>query len=364
MGDRRIDNDDILDLIEAETPAAIHQATVTVAKDILEADTVHLVRNGGGDLEGLASAVEPGVDDDLVPLAADVVDRLDLIGRSHVFEDIRDVRSVSTTAAESRPSYAPRSLLLVPVEGVGHLVATSGSTDAFDDADRRWAERLGDLVSGILAADIDGRSDPSTARMERIATILSHDFADPLTVARGAIELAEETGAPEHFDRVRRAIDRIEHLVTGVERMARADDRVARLEVVELAAILEEVWPTIDHDDATLDVVDTRQVVADRYAFEQLLVNLLSNAVEHGGDHVRVGVTDDGFYVEDDGPGIPSGLREDIFAWGSSSTRGHKGIGLSIVSQIVDAHDWSIEVGDGELGGARFEVHVDSDGEA
>lgn len=356
MGDPIIDQEDIVRLIDADTPAAVHEATVTVAKRVLDADTVHLVRTSDDGLVELAGTVAGTVDGDMLPLAADIVDQLDLIGRSHVFDDIRNVRSVATTSPASSTAYTARALLLVPIETVGLLVATARQAGAFDDADRRWAEQLASLVENLLADDL-GEGEPAmAARLERIATVLSHDFADPLTVARGALELAEETGEPEHFVRAHRAIDRLEHLVAGIERMARADGHIGRLELVELRTVVEEVWPAVDHADVTIDVVDSRPVVADRYALEQLVFNLLSNAVEHGGDHVRVGCTDNGFYIEDDGPGIPEALHDDIFAWGSSSRSDHKGIGLSIVSQICDAHGWTVDVTEGDLGGASFVV--------
>ncbi|MFW6152795.1 MAG: sensor histidine kinase [Halobacteriota archaeon] len=356
MGDPVIEQEDIVRLLDAETAAGVHEATVEVARRVLDADTVHLVHTGEEGLEELAVTTDARVDGDMLPLAADIVDQLDLIGRSHVFDDIRNVRSIASTSPSSSPAYTPRALLLVPIETVGLLVATATREGAFDEADRRWAEQLASLVENLLADDLGDGESAMAARLERIATVLDHDFADPLTVARGALELAQETDDPDHFARAHRAIDRIEHLVAGIERMARADEHIGRLELVELRTVVDEVWPAIDHEGATADVRDSRPIVADRYALEQLVFNLLSNAVDHGGAHVRVGCTDTGFFVEDDGPGIPSALHDDIFAWGSSSRSDHKGIGLSIVTQICDAHGWEVDVTEGELGGARFEV--------
>jgi signal transduction histidine kinase len=90
----------------------------------------------------------------------------------------------------------------------------------------------------------------------------------------------------------------------------------------------------------------------------QLLENLYRNAVEHAGEDVSVSVgdSDDGFYVEDDGSGIPEGDRGEIFAAGYSTASDGTGFGLSIVKQIVDAHGWTIRVTDGSEGGTRFEI--------
>ncbi|PSQ34627.1 sensor histidine kinase [Halobacteriales archaeon SW_10_66_29] len=108
------------------------------------------------------------------------------------------------------------------------------------------------------------------------------------------------------------------------------------------------------------------------------------DAVEHGSPNSRgeipehpiqydgtvtitVGAIDDrGFYVADDGPGIPDDERGQIFETGYSTAGSGSGIGLAIVKRIVDAHDWEITVTDSEAGGARFEITavetVDADG--
>jgi signal transduction histidine kinase len=71
---------------------------------------------------------------------------------------------------------------------------------------------------------------------------------------------------------------------------------------------------------------------------------------------VTVGELDDGFFIGDDGPGIPEDERERIFDAGYSTREDGTGFGLSIVRRIVEAHDWEIRVTDGAEGGTRFEV--------
>ena len=70
---------------------------------------------------------------------------------------------------------------------------------------------------------------------------------------------------------------------------------------------------------------------------------------------VRVGPLDDGFYVEDDGPGIPPEERDSVFDRGYT-TDGGTGLGLAVVRRVFEAHEWSVEVGEADCGGARFEV--------
>ncbi len=76
---------------------------------------------------------------------------------------------------------------------------------------------------------------------------------------------------------------------------------------------------------------------------------------------VRVGRLDDGegFYVEDDGPGIPPDDRGSVFEHGYTTQSEGTGLGLTIVERIADAHGWSVVVTESESGGARFEVRTD-----
>jgi signal transduction histidine kinase len=89
-----------------------------------------------------------------------------------------------------------------------------------------------------------------------------------------------------------------------------------------------------------------------------LFENLFRNAVNHGGGEVTVTVAEiaDGFYVADDGAGIPDEERDDIFEAGYSTADDGTGFGLAIVKEIVEAHSWEIRVTDSETGGTRFEI--------
>jgi len=77
---------------------------------------------------------------------------------------------------------------------------------------------------------------------------------------------------------------------------------------------------------------------------------------EYAAVTVRVGTLEDGFYVVDDGPGIPEAERDDVFEQGYTTGHDGTGLGLAIVDRIIEAHGWSVGVTDGDAGGARFEV--------
>jgi signal transduction histidine kinase len=67
----------------------------------------------------------------------------------------------------------------------------------------------------------------------------------------------------------------------------------------------------------------------------------------------------DGFYIEDDGPGIPPENRDSIFEAGFTTNSDENGFGLAIVAEIVAGHGWEIDVAEGTDGGARLEIRTE-----
>ena len=139
--------------------------------------------------------------------------------------------------------------------------------------------------------------------------------------------------------------------------MAREGTRVRDVEPIALNAIAEQCWRHVATDDATLQLPTERTIHADRSRLQQLLENLYRNAIDHGGAGVTVtvGNLSDGFYVADDGLGIPDTERDTVFNVGYSTTDDGTGFGLSIVQQVADSHGWHARITDGPSGGARFE---------
>lgn len=195
-------------------------------------------------------------------------------------------------------------------------------------------------------------------RLDEFASVLSHDLRNPLNVAQGRLELASEECDSDHFDPIDRAHERMEALIDDLLTLAREGTAVTDPEPVQLSTTLDDCWRTVETACANLDIDGDGTVLADESRLKQVFENLFRNAVEHGGESVSVtvGVSDDGFYVVDDGPGIPADERDRVFEAGYSSSREGTGFGLSIVKEIVEAHGWEIRVGDTADGGARFDV--------
>jgi len=139
---------------------------------------------------------------------------------------------------------------------------------------------------------------------------------------------------------------------------AREGETVIDFEPVNLAVTVNECWQTVETVEATLEIETERTIYADRSHLQQLLENLVRNAVEHGGENatITVGDLDNGFYFADDGAGISPDERDDVFASGYTTSTDGTGFGLAIVREIAEAHDWEITVDESEDGGARFEI--------
>lgn len=212
------------------------------------------------------------------------------------------------------------------------------------------------------AADLEQK----TAQLERFASVLSHDLRNPLNIAMGQIELEQGDGDSEHLWGAMSALDRIEATIDDLLTLARSGDAIDEITVVDLCVAVGDAWETSDTGEATLSVALEAgfRVRADRSRLRTMLENLFRNAADHGGGHVTVGPLETGFFVADNGPGIPEEDREQVFEYGYSTADGGTGFGLSIVESIAHAHDWSIDVVESDDGGARFEVTGVSTGES
>jgi len=213
-------------------------------------------------------------------------------------------------------------------------------------------------------------------RLEAFASIVSHDLRNPLGVSQGYLDLAREAGSEEvaeYLGHVKDGLDRMEDIIGDVLALARQGQTVTETEPVALAGLARDAWSNVETEAATLDVVDDLQFAADRSRLLRSFENLFRNAIEHGGTDVTVTVgeldahadgfesgSDDGapsvgFYVADDGPGMPAEIREQAFDSEFTTSDEGLGIGLWVVREVASAHGWHVDVVENEGGGARFE---------
>ena len=236
---------------------------------------------------------------------------------------------------------------------------------------------------------------------------------------RLALLRTESPHVDEHLDAMETAHRRMEELIEDLLTLALHGETEDDDERVDLATVAETSWENVETQGARLVVDTDGTLRANRGRLQQLLENLFRNSVEHGStgprsqareDSVEHGSTgsqtaeqsDDslehgstgerlapnggteghgvtvtigslepdtsgrtngetgmrgsgGFYVADDGPGIPEAERGEVFEAGYSTSEDGTGFGLNIVAEVAQSHGWEIRVAESTDGGARFE---------
>ena len=282
-------------------------------------------------------------------------------------------------------------------------------SEAFTD----WEVTLVDLMGRWVSYELDReqrteRLARQNEQLDQFASFVSHDLRNPLNAMDGWLEMAQDRGTAEDFERCRRSVDRMRTLIDDLLTLARNGTVIEDPEPVALAAVATESWRELSTENATLNVRTDLTIEGDERRLRQLFENLFRNSVEHGStgsrtdsddsvehsptgsrtksgdsvehsstssragpddsvDHDGLGVTvtvgthEAGFFVADDGPGIPPSERDQVFESGYTTAKSGTGFGLAIVQEVADAHGFAVHVTDSEDGGARF-VFTERDG--
>ncbi|QAU14156.1 hybrid sensor histidine kinase/response regulator [Halorubrum sp. BOL3-1] len=209
-------------------------------------------------------------------------------------------------------------------------------------------------------------------RLEEVRRVLSHDLRSPLNVAKGYTQYistetnkddSQENNRNEPVSKITRALNRIDSYLDDLNVLIQQGQPVDSREPLELTEVARSAWSQSNTKKASLHVIKegtlvSKEIVADRERTLGLFRELYVNAVDHGPANitVEVGPLPDGFYVLDDGPGIPEDSREDIFRAGMSDLKRRNGLGLARVKHIASAHGWNVSVCEGPEDGGCFEI--------
>ena len=270
---------------------------------------------------------------------------------------------------------------LAPVEGI----RARAEAITAQNLDRRVPEpdqldeigRLARTVNQMLA-----RLERSADRQRRFVADAAHELRSPIASLRVQLETARDAaggmgrntgGAAGRAGDMLYETSRMEGLVDQLVVLARADADTSwlRLETVDLDDLIDSaVTSSAPRDGLAIDTsaVAPVQLCGDARLLEQVVRNLVHNALGHARGIVRVSTSAAGglavLTVDDDGPGVPQDRRDDIFErfvrLDVSRDRSHGGVGLglAIVAEIVRAHGGRVHVGDSPSGGARFVVEL------
>lgn len=207
---------------------------------------------------------------------------------------------------------------------------------------------------------------------------LSHELKTPLTSIKGFVEVMKEEGKLKYIDIIERNIDRMIQIVKDIQMLSKLEYRKtkAQIESVDALDILKDI-EKLFHKKAEekglnlLIEVEEKPfyIKVDPYLFEEMLVNLVDNAIRYtdrGSVSVKIYRGKGGFFVEvkDTGIGIPEKHIDRIFERfyvvdkSRSKRTGGTGLGLSIVKHIVLLHNGKIDVRSVPGEGTTFTIFI------
>ncbi|MFQ6617806.1 MAG: ATP-binding protein [Fidelibacterota bacterium] len=218
----------------------------------------------------------------------------------------------------------------------------------------------------IVLRDITEIKNLEKVKADLVANV-SHELRTPLTAIKGFVETIEEDAKPDqlHFLQIiKRHTDRLINIVSDLLLLSRLEDAEQKIEMeaVDVKALFESVFKIFEDRICKKGLTwefnlpeDIRKIRADSFLLEQLLINLIENAVnytEKGGIQVDLKRTGDEIKlkVSDTGNGIPEEHLPRIFERfyvvdkARSRELGGTGLGLSIVKHIVMVHNGTLDV--------------------
>lgn len=234
-------------------------------------------------------------------------------------------------------------------------------------------------VNAVLEAELNSERAMNEVR-SRLLAIAAHDLRTPLAIIDSSAQfLARRANAIEPTILAKRA-NQIRAAVRSLTKLfdqtiERARDRrgltFARTKhdlvsmIMEIAATYRELLPGLDLE---LDLPETAEVALDRVMIEQVLGNLLTNAIKFsiGEPRVRISVEETGdavnIHVRDWGIGIPQAERDSIFAeFQRGSNVGEvkgSGLGLALVKHAVELHHGSVSLLETGSTGSTFKISL------
>lgn len=351
------------DLLSADSPEQVADIASDAAEDILN------LRHNGIHFYDAAT-------DGLVPVAVSDASR-ELLGEvpvvdggigweafqsgePRIYEDLSEAEKVLNLETPMR------SEIILPLDNHGVLIVSSPEAGAFDDSDIELTRTLAaNIKTAIQRIEKEQKLQTRETELERkneqldeFATVVSHDLRNPLNVAQGQLKLVQPAHESEQLDAIDRSLDRMETMIDDILTLARQGESVSEFEAVDIDDLTEQCWQTVPTEDATVHVETDARIKGDKTRLQRLFENLFRNAIQHGGDDVRVQIgelDENGFYVADNGPGVPEDKCEEVFTDGVSTTNSGSELGLVIVKEIAEAHGWTISVTVSQDGGAQFE---------
>jgi signal transduction histidine kinase len=235
---------------------------------------------------------------------------------------------------------------------------------------RNWA-RTSELQLRLVRAS---EQNLHLKEMNLAAAGLAHETRNPLNIIRGMAQLISKVqdGSPEIRAKSLEIISETDRVTAQLNEFINySRPREVRRAATDLNAVATEVARALNYDieekKIQLEVlVESVVIEADEQLLRQALFNLVLNAVQavpaHGVIRIRASRrnNEEAFVeISDNGPGVPSEQRAEIFKPYFTTHEEGTGLGLAVVQQIVLAHGWEIECVPNDSAGALFRIsHV------
>jgi C4-dicarboxylate-specific signal transduction histidine kinase len=261
---------------------------------------------------------------------------------------------------------------------------THGLQRAAEDLEKKVADRTRELASSNESLK---DAQKQLIQSEKLATIgqltagIAHEINNPVAVMQGNLDLVRELLGPDAkaIDPELRLLDdqvgRMRVLVNQLLQFARPSEFGAYVEPLKASAVMDECLILASHmlSESSIRVVkeytDTRRISFSRQELQQLLLNLITNAIQAmaqggilvlrthdcaiGGKDAGVGID-----VQDNGPGLPAQIRDQLFLPQVTTRPEGNGLGLWICLGLVERYGGTIKADNVAGGGALFRIRL------
>ncbi len=316
-----------------------------------------------------------------------------------VIDDVENepiVRNVAATLKKCNIS----SLIVIPLIFHGEILGTlflraRGEKEKFDDEDIRLCKIMAGAASNAIKnalyyTRLKEQKETLESLCEELKmldrsrsdffAVTAHELSSPLSVIQTCTEILLDgmygelnTLQKNTLSKAARSCEQMSEFVRDLQDVARAESGNLELHLTRemigetVKSVVDKMVPVAERNGMTLSLLEPLPdavLTFDRRRIEQVLTNLISNAVKHNRKGCRIVVgarmteKECVVFVEDDGKGIAEGDLPHIFEGYFRTRAGKKksglGLGLYICKMIIDAHGGSIRAEKGERRGSRF----------